>query len=165
MRKHWLVRFWNEARGQLDMEGPEVKRVLKEAPDETAFWGWKGVTTPMNHDDDDDEMHWGGPGAALGKEQEDVKEMKHGGWPGVWLAHTYDMVLDFTCYVVLIIGVMFLARSRFCNDKGSGDDEVVTELLKAIPPLLVYSAGGGSAHVLRDGFIVHEVGRTSWLSG
>ena len=65
--------------------------------------------------------------------------MKHWGWPGVWLAHTHGMVPDFTCQAVLTIGIVLQARSRLCNDKGSGDDGVVTELLKAIPPLLVYN--------------------------
>ena len=78
MRKHWLLRFWNEARGQLDMEGPEVKRVLKDALDETAFWKWKGVATPMHHDDDE-EVHWGWLCVGLANEQEDEDEMKHWG--------------------------------------------------------------------------------------
>ena len=37
---------------------------------------WNGVTTRMNHEDDD-EMHWGWLGAALATEQEDEEEMKH----------------------------------------------------------------------------------------
>ena len=132
------VRLWHESRAQLDMEGPEVKRVLKEAPDETVFWEWKGVTVPMNLDDED-EAHWGWPGAALDKEQEDEAEMKNWGWPGELLARARDAVPYFTCQAVLTIGIVFQARSRLCNDRGSGEDGVVTELLKAIPPLLVYN--------------------------
>ena len=71
--------------------------------------------------------------AALAKEQEDEEEMKHCGWPGVWLAHIHDMVPDFTCQAVLTICIVLHAMSSLCNDKGSGDDEVVVELLEAIP--------------------------------
>ena len=101
----------------MDEEGPKSTRVLQEQIDDSLFWGWQGSHVSVANNDDEEDM-------------------QHLGFLGVHATRTDEQKVEVQSE--LSVSIVMAARAALNNNRSGGSDRVVPEIIKAIPPLLVY---------------------------